>query len=213
MEQMNCVGNNDLCNLDPTILGTGNDAGKSNAKFFHYFYCYEIPNDERLIVKAHDVTVNEARISITEDRYIPSVYYFETRGVMYIIANSEITKTTCEKWFGLYSDKVGINLYTGIEIKEKGDYNNKCQNETQVFYPIYETIYLWLNNNKLYGGNKKVVFVCHEIPFTVITRASLSNANKDKGGIMEQTRNYPNGSGSLLGSHMNQLSYDEDRGV
>ena len=210
MEQMNCVGNNDLCNLDPTILGTGNDAGKSNAKFFHYFYCYEIPNDERLIVKAHDVTVDGTKISISEDRYIPSVYYFETRGVMYIIANSEITKTTCEKWFGLYSDKVGINLYTGIEIKASGDYNNKCQNETQVFYPIYETIYLWLNNNKLNGGNKKVVFVCHEIPFTVITRASLSNA---KGNIMEQTRNYPNGSGSLLGSHMNQLSYDEDRGI
>ena len=211
MEQMNCVGNNDLCNIDPNILGTGNDAGKSNAKFFHYFYCYEIPNDERLIVKAHDVTANDIRISISEDRYIPSVYYFETKGVIYIIANSEITKTTCEKWFGLYSpNQVGINLYTGIEIKSSGDYFNRCQNETQVFYPIYETIYLWLNNNESNGGNKKVVFVCHEIPFTVITRASLSNA---KGDIMEQTRNYPNGSGSLLGSHMNQLSYDEDRGI
>ena len=129
LEQMNCVGNNDLCNLDPTILGTGNDPGKSNAKFFHYFYCYEVPNDERLIVKAHEVNVKTStsttKISIPEDRYIPSTYYFKTRGVMYVVANSEVTKTTCEKWFGLYGDEVNgvnqsINLYTGIEIRADG---------------------------------------------------------------------------------------------
>jgi hypothetical protein len=219
MEQMNCVGNNDLCNLDPTILGTGNDPGKSNAKFFHYFYCYEVPNDERLIVKAHDVIVksdvSETKITIPEDRYIPSTYYFETRGVLYIIANSEITKTTCEKWFGLYGDVVNkntqsINLYTGIEIRTDGNYNNKCQNEEQVFYPIYETIYSWLNKNATVGGNKKIVFVCHEIPFTVITRASLSNSSSN---TMGYSRNYPNGSGSLLGSHMNQLDFNENRGT
>ena len=219
IEQMNCVGNNDLCNLDPTILGTGNDPGKSNAKFFHYFYCYEVPNDDSLIVKAHEVTVktdaSETKIYIPEDRYIPSVYYFETRGVMYIVANSEITKTTCEKWFGLYGDVVNnntqsINLYTGIEIRADGNYNNKCQNEDKIFHPIYETIYSWLNNNATVGGNKKIVFVCHEIPFTVITRASLSNSNAN---TMSYTRNYPNGSGSLLGSHMNQLDYNENRGT
>ena len=218
LEQMNCVGNNDLCNLDPTILGTGNDAGKSNAKFFHYFYCYEIPNDERLIVKAHSVSIksgsSSTEISIPENRYIPSVYYFETKGVMYVVANSEVTKTTCEKWFGLYGKEVNgntqsINLYTGIEIRAKGDYNNKCQNNDRVFYPIYETLYSWLNTNKL-GSNKKVVFACHEIPFTVITQASLANFDKD---TMSYTRNYPNGSSSLLGSHMNQLYSEEDRGT
>ena len=220
MEQMNCVGNNDLCNLDPTILGTGNDPGKSNAKFFHYFYCYEIPNDERLIVKAHDVTVKKSAtsqsiISIPEDRYIPSIYYFNTRGVMYVIANSEITKTTCEKWFGLYGQDISdvtqsINLYTGIEIKANGIYNYKCQNNDRVFYPIYETIYSWLNNNKVNNGNKKVVFACHEIPFTVITQASLYNGDA---GTMSNTRNYPNGTSSLLGSHMNQLDPTENRGT
>ena len=218
LEQMNCVGNNDLCNLDPTILGTGNDAGKSNAKFFHYFYCYEIPNDKRLIVKAHSVSIKSGssttEIHIPEHRYIPSVYYFETKGVMYVVANSEVTKTTCEKWFGLYGKEVNgdtqsINLYTGIEIRAKGDYNNKCQNNDRVFYPIYETLYSWLNSNK-YGSNKKVVFACHEIPFTVITQASLANFDKD---TMGHTRNYPNGSSSLLGSHMNQLYSEEDRGT
>ena len=219
MEQMNCVGNNDLCNLDPTILGTGNDPGKSNAKFFHYFYCYEVPNDERLIVKAHDVVVksgtSETGISIPEDRYIPSTYYFETKDVMYVVANSEVTKTTCEKWFGLYggedndNNSISINLYTGIEIRTNGNYNNKCQNESRVFYPIYETIYSWLKKNQD-GDKKKIVFACHEIPFTVITQASLYNANKD---TMSYTRNYPNGSSSLLGSHMNQLAHTENRGT
>lgn len=218
IEQMNCVGNNDLCNLDPTILGTGNDPGKSNAKFFHYFYCYEIPNDDKLIVKAHDVTVKSSTsttvISIPEDRYIPSTYYFETRGVMYVVANSEITKTTCEKWFGLYGEEKNnvtqsINLYTGIEIKADGDYNNKCQNENRVFYPVYETIYSWLKNNAD-GENKKIVFACHEIPFTVITQASLYNGDAN---TMSNTRNYPNGSSSLLGSHMNQLDSTENRGT
>ena len=220
MEQMNCVGNNDLCNIDPTILGTGNDPGKSNAKFFHYFYCYEIPNDERLIVKAHDVNINTVEsptiLSIPEDRYIPSTYYFKTRGVIYVVANSEITKTTCEKWFGLYdkddNDDVirSINLYTGIEIRANGNYNNTCQNKDRVFYPVYETIYSWLNENKSNGGNKKIVFVCHEIPFTVITQASLLNKNRD---TMLNTRNYPNGTSSLLGSHMNQLDSTENRGT
>ena len=222
IEQMNCVGNNDLCNVDPTILGTGDDPGKSNAKFFHYFYCYEVPNNESLIVKSHDVTIktssgSETKLSIPEDRYIPSVYYFKTRGVMYVVANSEITKTTCEKWFGLYGKEVhgntqSINLYTGIEIRSSGDYNKKCQNETEVFQPIYETIYSWLNNNvdvNTGKNKKKIVFVCHEIPFTVITRKSLNNSNGD---IMKSTRNYPD-NGSLLGSHMNQLDKTEDRGT
>jgi hypothetical protein len=137
---------------------------------------------------------------------------------MYVVANSEVTKTTCEKWFGLYGDEVNgvnhsVNLYTGIEIRTDGNYNNKCQNEDQVFYPIYETIYSWLKNNvdsETGENKKKIVFACHEIPFTVITQASLANFDKD---TMSYTRNYPNGSSSLLGSHMNQLDATENRGT
>ena len=217
MEQMNCVGNNDLCDINPNILGTGNDGGKSNSKFFHYFYCYEIPNDDSLIVKKHHCDIEKGGeitpLDINEDRYIPSIYYFETKDVMYIVANSEITKTACEKWFGLYGQKneeynttFSINLYTGIEIRSNGSYNNKCQSDTKVFQPIYETLYSWLSNNK---NNKKIVFACHEIPFTVITKDSLSNSDEN---IMRNTRNYPTGS-SLLGSHMNQLDSSENRGT
>jgi hypothetical protein len=158
----------------------------------------------------------ENTITIPEDIYIPSIYYFETRGVMYIVANSEITKTSCEKLYGLYGNvikddnTVSINLYTGIEIRTDGNYNVNCQNEDKVFNPIYETIYSWLNNNATVSDNKKVIFVCHEIPFTVITRSSLTNSDKN---TMGYTRNYPNGSGSLLGSHMNQLDSKENRGT
>lgn len=133
---------------------------------------------------------------------------------MYVVANSEVTKTTCEKWFGLYGDEVhgvsqSINLYTGIEIRADGNYNNKCQNEDIVFYPVYETLYSWLKDNED-GDKRKIVFACHEIPFTVITQASLSNSDDN---TMGYTRNYPNGSSSLLGSHMNQLDATENRGT
>jgi hypothetical protein len=146
---------------------------------------------------------------------------------LYIVANSEITKTTCEGWFGLYGNNVisnstqSINLYTGIEICTDGNYNNICQNIVDesdsdyepVFTPIYETIYSWLNNNvdsETGENKKKIVFACHEIPFTVITRASLSNSKTETMGF---TRNYPNGGSSLLGSHMNQLDDKENRGT
>jgi hypothetical protein len=66
-----------------------------------------------------------------------------------------------------------------------------------------------LNDNKS-GDKKKIVFACHEIPFTVITQASLANFDKN---TMSYTRNYPNGSSSLLGSHMNQLDANENRGT
>ena len=37
-------GNNDLANIDPTLLGNGDDSGKSNSFYFHVFYCYEVDN-------------------------------------------------------------------------------------------------------------------------------------------------------------------------
>lgn len=48
LEQMYCVGNNDLANTDVTALGTGDDEGKSNGYFFHVFYCYEVDNHKVL---------------------------------------------------------------------------------------------------------------------------------------------------------------------
>lgn len=214
LEQMNCVGNNDLCDIDVNKLGTGDDLGKSNAHFFHYFYCYDLKDNTKLVDDYSDSDIFYSGESLVVDthgdtpaRYIPSFYRFETKGVMYIICNSEITKTTCEKWYNLKSgsDKV-VNIYTGIEAAQNGDYDKT----TTPFTPLYETMYQWLKDNNDSVTRKKVVVVMHEMPFTVITKSSLKN---DDNNYIKSTRNHPNGKASRVGSNMNQLINTEDRGI
>lgn len=243
LEQMNCVGNNDLCPIDPTQLGTGDDNDKSSSHFFHYFYCFDVRDTEKciendvstanapnrftytgekfftgesLVVKAHngsvfynDITTN---ISITEDKYIPSLYYFKTKNVLYIVVNSEIPESNCKSWFGLCSDYENksnnryLNIYTGIETNSNGNYFSN-----DYFTPVYETIYAWLKSNQDEGANsKKVVVAMHEMPFTVITRESLSNTNVN---FLPCTRNHPTNKAARVGSNVNQLNKTEDRGL
>ena len=233
LEQMNCVGNNDLCPINPRELGTGNDTDKSSSHFFHYFYCFDVrDNDvckettpdpakptqivyngdkfftgESLIVKAHtgSVVVDDAttNIDIKEDRYIPSIYYFKTKDVMYVMINSEIPYSNVQKWFGLCSKgQKYINIYTGIEVVADGNYAGNVD----YFTPIYETIYAWLNNN---NHKRKVIVAMHEMPFTVITKASLTNKDPK---YIDQTRNFPLAK-ARLGSNTNQLDINETRGI
>ncbi len=198
LEQMNCVGNNDLCGIDPRDLGTGNDVDKSNSLFFHYAYCFEVDDDENLVVHAHT--------GLSEDRFIPSTYYFKTKGILYIVVNSEITATTCEKWYMLKSSAdSAVNIYTGIEIKAGGNYDKTTSN----FTPIYETLYSWLDTNAN-GDNKKVIVAMHEMPFTVITQQSLT---KSKSDYMASTRNHPTAANARVGSNTNQLKITENRGI
>lgn len=198
LEQMNCVGNNDLCGIDPRDLGTGNDVDKSNSLFFHYAYCFEVEDNENLVVHAHT--------GLSEDRFIPSTYYFKTKGILYIVVNSEITATTCEKWYMLKSAAGNVvNIYTGIETKAKGNYDKQTSN----FTPIYETLYSWLDTNAN-GDNKKVIVAMHEMPFTVITQQSLT---KSKSDYMASTRNHPTAAKARVGSNTNQLAQTENRGI
>ena len=221
MEQINCVGNNDLCDIDPHNLGTGNDTNKSNSHFFHYFYCFDLKDEDRLesatednkkffngeslVVKAHDCTVDGVTTSIS-DRYIPSTYYFKTKNVMYVMVNSELPEPIGQKWFGLCStNNKYVNIYTGIETNAGGEYDENIHN---YFTPVYESLYEWLDGNKK-NENKKLVFAMHEMPFTVITATSL---NKSKTDQYTYTRNYPTGT-SRLGSNTNQLNVNENRGI
>lgn len=221
MEQINCVGNNDLCDIDPHNLGTGNDTNKSNSHFFHYFYCFDLKDEDRLelatednkkffngeslVVKAHDCTVDGITTAIP-DRYIPSTYYFKTKNVMYVMVNSELPEPIGQKWFGLCStNNKYVNIYTGIETNADGEYDKNIHN---YFTPVYETLYAWLDDNKK-NGNRKLVFAMHEMPFTVITATSLNN---QLGSQYMCTRNYPTG-GSRLGSNTNQLNVNENRGI
>ena len=198
LEQMNCVGNNDLCGLDPRDLGTGNDSDKSNSLFFHYFYCFEVEDNEDLIVHAHT--------GLNEDRFIPSTYYFKTKNVMYVVVNSEITSTTCKSWYMLKSaEGNGVNIYTGIEMIGDGKYDKATSN----FTPIYEILYNWFEANRDSSSPKKVIVAMHEMPFTVITQQSLT---KTKSAYMKSTRNHPT-DGNRVGSNVNQLAKEEKRGI
>lgn len=78
---MNVVGNNDLCGTDVTVLGTGDDIGKSNGFYFHVFYCYEI---------------NPENSPIINDKYIPSLYYFDSEEYRFVMVNSELTEENCK---------------------------------------------------------------------------------------------------------------------
>lgn len=226
LEQMNCVGNNDLCPINPRDLGTGNDDDKSSSQFFHYFYCFDVKDDEMyaaaseenkkfftgetLVVKAHtsEIVVNDNPVQITldEDKYIPSVYYFKTRKVMYVVVNSEIPITNVQYWFKLSSPaRQYVNIYTGIECITNGAYAGNMG----YFTPIYETLYAWLNSNKTASESKKVIVAMHEMPFTVITNASLINTSAAN---IPCTRNHPTNAGRL-GSNVNQLTSSEKRGI
>jgi hypothetical protein len=105
---MNVVGNNDLCGTDQTKLGTGDDPGKSNSFYFHLFYCYEISEDPD-------------RIPIVNNKYIPSLYYFDSLTTRYLMVNSEIKDTNCAGWFNLKSNNTTVNIYTGFTVPTSGE--------------------------------------------------------------------------------------------
>lgn len=196
------VGNNDLCDIDPTILGTGDDIGKSNSYFFNLFFCYEI-----------DITKDETGeynipLPICHGKYIPSLYYFNIgQNNRLIMMNSEITEVTCRDWYNINykssSETSVVNIYTGFTIQsadlsvyvaDKGDEIGGS------FTPIYEMIYKMTSDNQY-----NYIAVCHESPFTVITYASLkptaANENRSLSGS------------SLVGCHMNVISSTNNNGT
>ena len=110
-EQNNIVGNNDLCDTDVTILGTGDDSGKSNGYFFHLFNCYDVNNDPNKL----------KYLPIVNGKYVPSLYYIDINisqsninRILFI--NSEITVANCKDWFNLVSGSDTVNIYTGYKI-------------------------------------------------------------------------------------------------
>lgn len=191
LEQMNVVGNNDLCNVDHNNLGTGDDPGKSNPYYFKLLYCYEQPNPEQMIVNGI---------------YIPSNYYFGTDNYKFLMVNSEITHTACEKLYKVTATNASgetrpVNIYTGWTVKKNETVTDEWYPTIEGFTPIYTTIYTWLNTNKASTWTA----ACHEMPFTVITQANLALGtaldSRSKSGT------------SLVGSHLNQILYTDNKAV
>lgn len=175
-EQMNVVGNNDLCGTNVTDLGTGDDLGKSNSFYFHVFYCYDI--DESVFVP------------IVNNKYIPSLYYFDSKNYRFVMINSEITMINCNQWFNLKDGNDTINIYTGYTIGTNHKYVNS-------FTSIYTMVYNMLNTSK------KCIAACHEMPFTVITNSSIATGQEQYSRSLG-----PNGA-ALIGSHCNQIDKTE----
>lgn len=176
LEQMNVVGNNDLCGTNIEELGTGDDNGKSNSFYFHVFYCYDIVDDEF--------------VPIVNNKYIPSLYYFESDQFRFIMINSEITYINCQKWFNLTKDDAIVNIYTGFTLGTNQVYDNS-------FKSIYQMVYHMLNTTK------QCIVACHEMPYTVITNSSITNGQEG------YSRSVGPGGGALIGSHCNQLTNSE----
>ena len=176
LEQMNVVGNNDLCGTNIEELGTGDDNGKSNSFYFHVFYCYDIVDDEF--------------VPIVNNKYIPSLYYFESDQFRFIMINSEITYINCQNWFNLTKDDAIVNIYTGFTLDTDQVYDNS-------FKSIYQMVYHMLDTTK------QCIAACHEMPYTVITNSSIANGQEG------YSRSVGPGGGALIGSHCNQLTNSE----
>lgn len=186
LEQMNIVGNNDLCDINVNALGTGDDTGKSNSYFFHLFNCYEIPTDEYK--------------PIANNVYIPSLYYMDIKTnnnkTRLLFINSEITTTCCNKWFKLRNEDKVVNIYTGFTIATPQVYSAITLN----FKPIYDILWQWTNEQ-----NTAFLPICHEMPFTVVTNNCLG------WDLNEYTKfRSLSDTGALIGSHTNQIDASEN---
>jgi len=154
---MNVVGNNDLCGNDFTLLGTGNDDGKANSYYFHVFYCYEVETDEGMI-------------PIINNKYVPSLYRVLFNTQMLLFVNSEITIKNCSGWFGITNSNIPVNVYTGWEVKNDKT-NSNYMAETLGFTTIYTMLY-----NMTEELSTPFIAICHEMPFTVITKENVATS-------------------------------------
>lgn len=207
LEQMNVVGNNDLCNSIDEVdesgnvttisyerLGTGDDPGKSNAYYFHVFYCYEIDPDIVPIISNENAT-----------HYVPSLYYFESKGTnpyRFVMFNSEITATTCLEWYKQLDSSdpsTAINVYTGwpITTANNATYDNS-------FTTIYTMTYDMLNA----GNGVNTIVICHEMPFTVVTNANLVHGKENIDRSLKEKA-----TGALVGCHGNRLNYTDTKAI
>lgn len=208
LEQMNVVGNNDLCNSVPGVgkngetipahemLGTGNDDGKSSPYYFHICYCYEIDTSTVTVRYQNDANeTEEATIDISpivNGVYIPSLYYFGNSKYTYLMLNSEMTEAACRNLYKLSDASTGnfYNIYTGCLV----DSSARSTWKTTTWTPIYTQLYGILSS-KVKGTT---CVVCHEMPFTVITQNNVKNST------ITSSRGFDSKNG-LVGSHLCQI--------
>lgn len=238
LEQMNVVGNNDLCPINPRELGTGNDSDKSSSHFFHYFYCFDVRDTEKCNKEDVSTEKEPNRFIYTGEKFFTG----ESLIVKAHTGSAVVDGTTINininedryipsTYYFKTKDVLYVMINSEIPISNVQKWFGLCSNNQYVniytgievvssgnyasnvdyFTPIYETMYAWLKSNQNSDNKpiRKVVVAMHEMPFTVITNTSLKNGNASQ---LPCTRNHPT-NGNRLGSNINQLSQVEDRGI
>ena len=200
------------------LFRSGDDADKSNAYFYHVFYCYEV----NPIYLTADTNKENPIYPIINNVYIPSFYYIDVKDIRLLFLNSEITLTTCKDWYKTtysaiqaaaynatlegaktindnnaetgknYTDEeannynatlegalplsdVIVNVYTGYGINSNIYYADKLG-----FNTIYTMLYHMTEDT-----SKRYIEICHEMPYTVITRDSLGwNPGTDRKSVV-----------------------------
>lgn len=199
LEHMAVIGNNDLGHShSTTVLGNGDDAGKSSPYFFNLFYCYEIENESEFKINSALTDYTDTKNNdwqhhlIYKNKYIPSIYYFYFGNYGYLMVNSEITETTCSKYFNSKNDtNKTLNLYTGNCIETdntKSPYtrSNKYSLKYAINYMIKQM------------SEKTIIAACHEMPYTVTTN---TQTKADYNSVERSIA-----SGKLVGSHLNRIN-------
>lgn len=200
LEQMNVVGNNDLCGTNPEVLGTGDDQGKSNGFYFHVFYCYEVDPDINVQEETHLGPVIPSSDAEPTYKYVPSFYYIDSKDHRFVFLNTEITEINCKEWYGRKNASgEAINVYTGWPIS-----NEASATYDFGFTTIYSMIYNILDGAR--AAEKHIVAACHEMPFTVVTDANLGI------GAKNEDRSINNGK-SLVGCHANRMGVKKEKSI
>lgn len=229
LEQVNVVGNNDLCDTDINKLGTGDDNGKSNSYFFHLFYCYDI-NTEKInesVSTDSDLYVSNFKslpIVSNENstKNIPSFYSISNGTHGLVLVNSEITYINCLNWFkevinvkgeGNSTTQCGVNIYTGWSVPSTDTFKYYEYNKREGFRSIYEMLYSTFDDliNTKHISPNNIVVACHEMPFTVVTNKNLEQQvatdNLGSGMQLVDRSLKEKNNGALVGCHMNRINY------
>lgn len=96
-EEMATIGNNDLCPAVTYILGAGGNKDKINYANIHFYYTFEIDEDNPTIFVEGD----------TDYGYIPSIYSFNYGNTYFMCVNSEISEGTESTILGIPTEKKG----------------------------------------------------------------------------------------------------------
>lgn len=168
-EEMYTIGNNDLCGVDTTELGNGEDyTSKYNHINVLYYYTFEL--DEQNTYE-FDWIKNETIIGTFP---IYSLYSFNYGAYHFICFNSEVASASSK----MYSDS------------ENGDDSFASCLYKHVEEWLLKDLQIWNGDLENVPENcAKCIVYCHEMPFTMVTYGWLIDNESGRGGSKSNVLN------------------------